>query len=237
MSSEISFTKDNMNKYLTELGKEFRKLNGKTMPAEIILVGGAAILARYEFCEFTYDIDALILTSSVMKQAINNVSDRLGLPNGWFNADLKKTGSYSEKLVQFSTYYKTFSNILQVRTIDAEFLIAMKLMSGRTYKNDLSDIAGILWEHQKRGQNILLEAIEKAFTLIYGDTDKMPANSKIFIDYVFKNGDYEFIYKETREKEIKSKDEMITNPEHRDKIKEESIEYVIKKAKEKRNAK
>lgn len=237
MSSENYFTKNNIDKYLTELGKEFRKLNGKKTPAEIILIGGASILVRYGFRELTYDIDALILTSSVMKQAINNVSDSFGLPDGWFNADFKKTGSYSEKLVQFSTYYKTFSNILQVRTIEAEFLIAMKLMSGRTYKNDLSDIAGILWEHQKSGQNILREAIDKAFCLIYGDLDKMPPDSKTFIDYVYKNGDYQFVYYETREKEIKSKDEMIANLEHRDKIKEESIKYVIKKAKEKRNEK
>lgn len=35
--------------YLKELAKEFRKLNGKTMPAEIILIGGAAVLANYGF--------------------------------------------------------------------------------------------------------------------------------------------------------------------------------------------
>ncbi len=39
------FTKDNLDMYLKELAKEFRKLNGKTMPAEIILVGGASVLA------------------------------------------------------------------------------------------------------------------------------------------------------------------------------------------------
>ena len=45
MSSDISktFTKDNLDAYLKELAKEFRRQNGKLMPAEIILVGGAAI--------------------------------------------------------------------------------------------------------------------------------------------------------------------------------------------------
>ena len=38
-------------------------------------------------------------------------------------------------------YYKTFSNVLQVRTISAEYLIVMKLMAGRQYKNDLSNPA------------------------------------------------------------------------------------------------
>jgi hypothetical protein len=42
---------------LKELGKEFRRLNGAKMPAEIILVGGATILASYGFREITITID------------------------------------------------------------------------------------------------------------------------------------------------------------------------------------
>lgn len=53
------FTKDNLDMYLKELAKEFRKFNGKTMPAEIILVGGAAVLANYGFRNITTDIDAI----------------------------------------------------------------------------------------------------------------------------------------------------------------------------------
>lgn len=47
MSSDvISFNKENLDVYLKELAKEFRKQNGKTMPAEIILIGGASVLAN-----------------------------------------------------------------------------------------------------------------------------------------------------------------------------------------------
>lgn len=42
--------------------------------------------------------------------------------------------------------YKTFANILQIRTVSAEYLVAMKLMAGHQYKNDLSDIVGVLIE-------------------------------------------------------------------------------------------
>jgi len=143
---------DSLDTYLKELAKEFRKLNGTAMPAEIILIGGAAILAQYGFREMTYDTDAVILASSAMKEAVNLVGDKFGLLNGWLNMDFKKTKSYSDKLSEVSVFYKTFSNILNVRMITAEYLIAMKLMSGRQYKNDLSDVAGILWEHQKRGK-------------------------------------------------------------------------------------
>ena len=60
MSSENSnyFTKENLNTYLKELGKEYKKINEKSMPAEIILIGGAAILASYGFREMTTDVDA-----------------------------------------------------------------------------------------------------------------------------------------------------------------------------------
>ena len=67
MSSETVFTKENLDYCLRELGKEFRKLNGKTMPAEIILIGGASVLANYGFRDATYDLDAFIQASSVME--------------------------------------------------------------------------------------------------------------------------------------------------------------------------
>ena len=50
-----------------------------------------------------------------------------------------------------SIYYKTFSNVLTVCVASSEHLITIKLMSGRQYKNDLSDVAENLWEHHKRG--------------------------------------------------------------------------------------
>ena len=88
------FTRENLDLYIKELAKEFRKINGKTMPVEIILVGGAAILEQYGFREMTYDIDAVILASSSLKEAINRVGDKFGLPNGWLNMNFKKTRSY-----------------------------------------------------------------------------------------------------------------------------------------------
>ena len=58
MSAENTITKENLDFYLRELAKEYRKLNGTKVKAEIILVGGAAVLANYGFREMTVDIDA-----------------------------------------------------------------------------------------------------------------------------------------------------------------------------------
>lgn len=68
----ITFTKNNLDTYLKELAKEYKKLGGKRIPAEIILVGGASVLINYGFREMTTDIDALIQAASIMKDAINH---------------------------------------------------------------------------------------------------------------------------------------------------------------------
>ena len=232
MSADIPFTKENLNDYLKELGKEFRKLNGKKMPAEIILIGGAAILANYGFRESTYDIDAVIMASSAMKEAINRVGDRFGLPKGWLNTDFKKTSSYSDKLFEISVPYKTFSNVLAIRTIAAEYLIAMKLMSGRKYKFDLSDIAGILWEHDRNGKPITPEMVERAVSFLYGGWGQIPENSKKIIDAAFAGGDYEALYLQNRESEVQSH-EILTDFEeaYPGQLKTENIDVILERAK------
>ena len=85
MQSNNRFTKENIDMYLKELGKEYRKLNGKNTPAEIILIGGASILINYDFRDMTYDIDGLLQASSAIKDAINNVGNKYDLPRKWLN--------------------------------------------------------------------------------------------------------------------------------------------------------
>jgi len=236
MSIDIQFTKENLDNCLKELGKEFRKLNGTSMPAEIVLIGGAAILANYGFREMTYDVDAVITASSVMKEAVNRVGDKLGLPNNWLNMDFKNTDSYSEKLSEVSVYYKTFSNVLTVRTVAAEYLIAMKLMSGRRYKNDLSDIAGILLEHQKNGNPISREAIKKAISTLYGDNAELPSISQKTLDDAFSSGDFERAYKEIRESETQVKEILLEfDKTHPGELKTDNIDSVLELAKRKRD--
>lgn len=211
MSSENTnyFTKDNLDEYLKELGKEYRRLNGKGMPAEIILIGGAAILANYGFRNMTTDVDAVIHAVSSMKDAINRVGDKFHLPNGWLNADFMKTGSYSAKLEQFSVRYREFSNVLEVRTISAEYLIAMKLRSGRKYKKDLSDVIGILYEHEQRGLPLTMDEIDKAVRDLYGGWQDIPADSISFIKDAMEKGNFKKAYQVISDEEQRSKDLLI----------------------------
>ena len=135
MSSErdAEFTKANIDAYLKEVAREYRKLAGKAMPAELVLIGGASVLVNYGFRDMTTDIDAIIQAGSGMGDAINRVRDRFNLPVGWLNSDFQKTASYSPRLIRYARYYKTYSNVLTIRTVSAEYLIAMKLRAGRQY--------------------------------------------------------------------------------------------------------
>lgn len=209
MSTDFTFTKDNLDFCLSKLAKEFRKLNGSKMPAEIILIGGAAVLANYGFRDMTYDIDAVIHASSSMKDAINKVGDEMGLPNGWLNSDFTKTSSYSPRLIEYSEYYKRFGYVLEVRTVSGEYLVAMKLMSGRQYKNDISDVVGILREQQERGKPLSLEMIKTAVCNLYGDWDKLPKSSQELIFEIMKGDQLEKLYAQYRDIEKSAKESLI----------------------------
>ena len=101
-------------------------------------------------------------------------------------------------------YYKTYANIVTIRTVAAEYLIAMKLRSGRPYKSDLSDILGVLAEHEKRGTPISMDQIRKAVIDLYGGWESLPETSQAFIENVMEDGRFEDLYEQTAsgEKEV-----------------------------------
>ena len=236
--SDKTFTKENLDTYLKALAKEFRKRYGKSANAEIILIGGAAILANYGFREMTTDIDAIIHATSAIKESINFVGDKFDLPNGWLNTDFTKTSSYSPKLDEFSVFYKSFYGVLSVRSISSEYLIAMKLRSGRKYKNDLSDIIGILAEHEKGQNPLTLNSIDSAVTKLYGGWEGFPEDSKAFIEDAFSNGRFLEVYESVRNEEKLSKSILIEFEEKYPKIATQSnVDDILKSLKAKRDNK
>ena len=194
--NRIEFTKENLDTYLKEVAREYRRLAGKSMPAELILIGGASILINYGFRGMTTDIDALILASPAMEDPILRVEEKYGLPHGWLNADFTRTESYTPKLKEYSVYYRQYANVLTLRTVSAEYLIAMKLRSGRQYKNDLSDVLGILAEHEKRGTPLTMEQIKRAVADLYGDWNALPEKSQRFIQDVMNDGHFDALYQQ-----------------------------------------
>lgn len=236
--SDIPFTKDNLDGYLKELSKEFRKMNGSKIPAEIILIGGASVLINYGFREMTYDMDAIIQALSSMKDAINHVGDRMGLPNGWLNTDFMKTTSYPPKLIQYSKYYKTFSNVLKIRTVSAEYLVVMKLMAGRQYKNDLSDVVGILIEQKNAEKEISLESIKRAAGELYEGYENLPELSRNFIEAVYQNSDLSALYEKIRDDEKQNKDILLEfQDDYPDVLNGDNLADILRAAKAKKEKK
>lgn len=231
MSVEKGFTKENLDYYLKELAKEFRKRNGKNTPAEIILVGGAAILANYGFREMTYDIDAVITASSAMKKAVNAVGDRFDLPNSWLNADFKNTNSYSPKLSQYSKYYRTYSNVLNIRTISSEYLVAMKLMSGRRYKKDLSDIVGILSEQERMGEPLSYHQIDCAVRNLYGGWENISEYAIQLLKAALGSENLTELFREQEQEEALSKQAVLRVQKYeKENVDESNVDAIIQRA-------
>ncbi len=178
-----SINRDELDYYLKELAKTHYIQNRKADLIEIIIVGGASIVLNYSFREATYDVDCMMSNLSALKRSINLVTDRFGLQNGWINSDFKTTSSYSDQLREYSSYYRKWYN-LEFRTISAEYLIAMKLVSARIYKNDLNDILGILNEHKIRNNAILKSEIEKAVINLYLDLNKVSKEMWEYLDLI-----------------------------------------------------
>ena len=196
--------KDKIEKYFEELAEEYK--NDKI--ARIIIVGGAAILLKYNFRQSTKDIDASIYSSEKMLDAIERVSVNNNLHYKWINTDFENSPSYTEKLDNISTHFKTYNNKIEVRVIEGEYLIAMKLKAGRGYKHDLSDVSGILWEHEKNGNYIKKEQIIKAAEYLYDSWDNIPDISKVLLNDIYKKHDFKNSYYESIEYEEKTRNDI-----------------------------
>ena len=161
-----SYNKSDIERYFALLSKEIKKQYGKKYKVELVIVGGASILLNYDFRENTMDIDAFISTGSSIKAAIYKIADDNNISTEWLNNSFLKTTSFSNKLIEVSKFYKTYNQVLDVRTISDEYLIAMKLEAFRKYKYDLSDIVNVLYSMEgKREENV--EKIKKAYNYLY----------------------------------------------------------------------
>lgn len=122
------------------------------------------------------------IQDALMNEIINNVGEKYQLPNDWINTDFIKTNSYTPKLIQYSSYYKSYANgSLVIRTIKDEYLIAMKMMAARKYKHDYSDIFGIIKENPSLSFDKVMKAVEN----LYEDSSKIPSEMVAFVKSLF----------------------------------------------------
>lgn len=211
MLPDRKYTKDELKTYLKSFAREIKKLNRNGNIIEVILVGGASILLNYGFRDLTTDIDCIYTMSSIVKEAARKVSDKYNISDDWFNSDFKNTSSYTSKIREYSKYYDTYMNAVEVRCITGPYLIAMKLTSYRIYKNDISDIVGILAEHIARNDRITFKDIDKAMKDLYGGWDKVSESTKKELEQMLKLNSFDDKYENTRLRERINKAIMTDN--------------------------
>ena len=141
------------------------------------------------------------------------------------------TSSYSPKLSQYSKYYRTYSNVLNIRTISAEYLVAMKLMSGRRYKKDLSDIIGILSEQERRGEPLNYQQIDCAVKNLYGGWDNISEYAIQVLKAALDSENLKELFMEQEREEALSKQAVLQAQKNKGEIvKESNVDEIIQKA-------
>ena len=104
---------------------------------------------------------------------------------------------FSNKLYELSSFYKAYKNILTIRTIKDEYLIAMKLVSGRIYKNDISDIIGIINESKKSTNPISYDMVDKTINDLYGGWELLNKNIIATLNKILESKNLDEIYNKT----------------------------------------
>lgn len=106
-----------------------RELPASTLPAEIFVVGGAALVALYDARPVTKDVDA-VFTGAVpaadVRAAAARVAVELGLPDNWLNDGAK---GFVRGLAPGAVLVSTPTLI--VRAVAPHQLLAMKLSAWR----------------------------------------------------------------------------------------------------------
>lgn len=210
MSLEGTLDRKTLDQLLNELAKDLKRSTPKGQNLyEIVIVGGASIVINHDFRPSTRDVDAWFLSSEILISSIRQIGKRYGLSERWLNADFVQSKSFSKQLREVSVYYKTFQRILEVRVVRGADLIAMKLVAGRKYKNDLSDIVGILMEYDRQGEWITLEMINESIIKLYGSTESVEPDLLEWIVLMLTHKDYLRIYDQVLEEEDEAKTILI----------------------------
>ena len=127
--------------------------------------------------------------------------------------------------------YRTYSNVLNIRTISAEYLVAMKLMSGRRYKKDLSDIIGILSEQKRMGKSLSYQQIDCAVRNLYGGWDNISEYAIQVLKAALDSENLKELFMEQEREEVLSKQAVLQVQKYEgEKVKESNVDEIIQKA-------
>lgn len=142
---------------------EIARDQGKVI--DLAVYGGAAIALAFDARPSTKDVDAVVRGDpSVLRAAVDQVGDELGLPPSWLNDAVK--GFLSERDSASLTLFGSFPNAnsvgLRVYIARAEYLFAMKCMAMRLSDTpgEGSDLADIIMLAKHLGLHTAQQAMD-----------------------------------------------------------------------------
>ncbi|MFH0926095.1 MAG: DUF6036 family nucleotidyltransferase [bacterium] len=140
---------------------------------EIILFGGASMCLVYDARTSTKDIDALYEPKTIINQLVKKIAESNNLRDDWLNDSIKGFISRNYDVKEFIT----LSN-LKIYTVSPQYLLAMKLLSGRDVDyDDIKYLISILGLHtSEEVYNILLK---------YYPNDRILPKTQYIIEEIF----------------------------------------------------
>ena len=235
MPSKTKITRANAMDIIRRFAKDYRKALGKA-PAEIIIVGGGSIMLNYKFRDATQDFDVILRAASGIKDVITRFADENNLPRDWMNTDFVKTASYSDTLIEVSRHYCWLNNqTLEIRTVSGIYLIAMKMIAHREYRNDISDAIGILIEEAEAGNSFSYADVEAAYYKLYHDTPDLQTQEQFREICTKTTEELKGLYDSQKDTESSVGDRLITYIEDGVNINTKNVTDVAARIREKMN--
>ncbi len=124
-------TAEEIEKYLSEINDE---LAAQDIIGEICIYGGAAMCLAFKARPATKDVDAIFEPVKIIRGAINKISEKYNLNDGWLNFAVKIFVVEHAKNVLLD-----LSN-LKVYVPTADYLLAMKVLALRAESFDANDV-------------------------------------------------------------------------------------------------
>ncbi len=188
------FTRTGLEAALQKLADIYSRQTPHSALAELVITGSGAVLLNYGFRNIHSYIDAILCGQASLGSAVRETAHSLRLPEEWMNLDFPTSHPYSPEMLRYAVHHHIYSNVLIVKTLRAEYLIAANLRSARKYQSDFPDIIGIMAAHEQAGNPITMDQIDNAVMKLYGSWDMIPKVSKRFLQDLTDAGHYTELY-------------------------------------------
>lgn len=129
--SDLGLSRDRILGLFVELESELRTA---AIHADVLVVGGAAMVLAYDARPATRDVDAIWHPSTEVREAAARVAARhADLPRDWLNDGVKGLLPEDDRGTQQVVYD---SDHLSVATASPEYLLATKLLASRVSRDE-----------------------------------------------------------------------------------------------------